>query len=93
MSNVYTGNPWILDTAAVITTNPTMVEKMIYVPNAADNDLQVEDNAGKVVWRTRAIAASANYESVGQETFDGPIMMNGFELAVIDAGVLYVYLR
>lgn len=93
MSNATTGNPWILDTAGVITKNNVWLEKMVYVPNAADNDLIVEDNAGLVVWQVRAIAASANNESVGMETFEGPMLMNGFELATIDAGSLRVYLR
>jgi outer membrane protein assembly factor BamB len=93
VANNTTGNPWILDTAAVLSTNLVYVDKMVYIPNAADNDLIVEDNAGKVIWQVRAIAASANYESVGMETFDGPILCNGFEVATIDGGSLKVYLR
>ena len=64
-----------------------------YGPNAADDDLIVKDNGGNVVWITRAIAASANYESIGQETFYGPLLRNGFDLSTIDAGTLRVYLR
>lgn len=93
MGNVTTGNPWILDTAGVLSKNNVWLEKMVYVPNAADNDLIVKDNAGLVVWQVRAIAGSSNNESVGMETFDGPMLMNGFNLDTIDAGSLRVYLR
>jgi hypothetical protein len=93
MSNVTTANPWILDTAAVITTEPVRVRKMTYIPNAADNDLEVRHASGGVIWVTRAIAAASNNESIGQETFDGPIGCSGFNLAVIDGGKLYVYLE
>jgi hypothetical protein len=94
MSNVTTANPWILDTAAVITTEPVRVRRMTYIPNAADNDLEVKHaNGGGVIWVTRAIAAASNNESVGQEAFEGPIGCSGFNLATIDGGKLYVYLE
>ena len=93
MANVATGNPWILDTAATLSTNNILVDKMVFIPNAADNDLIVKDNAGKVIWQIRAITASNNYQSSGMETFDGPFLCNGFVLDTIDAGTLKVYLR
>lgn len=95
MANDTTNNPWILDTAATITTNLVRLDEqgMVYVPNAADNDLIVKDNSGKVVWQIRAIAGSPNNESVGMETFPGPKLLNGFKLDTIDGGSLRVYLR
>jgi hypothetical protein len=95
MANVTTSNPWILDTAGVITANPVSVAKIRYYPNAADNDLSIGHGDGTVVWVTRAIAASSSNESVGQEeiVFQPPMGFTGFKINVIDAGTVYVYLN
>jgi hypothetical protein len=93
MANSTVANPWILDTAGVITTSNIWMEKMVYVPNAADNDLIVKDNGGNIVWSIRAIASAANNESTGMEHFDGPLLLNGFNLDTIDGGTLRVYMR
>ena len=96
MSNVTTGNPWILDTAGVITTKLLWVQKFVFVPNASDDDLIVKDNAGEVVWQIRAVAGSPNNESVGMEEFrpsESPMCVSGLNLDTIDGGSLRVYLR
>jgi hypothetical protein len=95
MANVITGNPWILDTAGVITTNPTSIAKIRYYPNAADNDLSIGHGDGTVVWVTRAIATASSNESTGQEeiVFDPPLAFSGFKVNTIDAGTVYVYVN
>ena len=94
MANDATGNPWILDSAAVITTNMVNVQGMEYHPNAVDNDLIVKDCAGTIKWQTRAIAPSNAHQSSGKETWEfGPTIFNGFDLATIDGGTLYVHIR
>ncbi len=35
MANSTVGNPWVIDTAGVITTSPVKISKMVLIPNAA----------------------------------------------------------
>ena len=96
MANVYGQHNWKLDTAGVILAlgNKIKIQKIVYIPNAADNDLILEDGNGEEIWRIRAIAAGANFESVAQEELDfGPVgkWFDGFEVAVIDGGYVQVY--
>ena len=96
MANVYGQNNWKLDTAGVIYAlgNKIKVQKIVWIPNAADNDLHLEDGNGEEIWRVRAIAAGAAYESVAHETLDfgdKGKWFDGFEVAVIDGGFVQVY--
>ena len=97
MSNSTDGNPWILDTAATIVASGTrvVVNKMLWYPKAADDDLIIKDGAANVKWVVRATAGAPNKESFGAEQFNGPEEFDGFELDTIegdDGGTLYVYL-
>jgi hypothetical protein len=95
MANNLTKNPWILDTAGVVTANPTSVAKIRWYPNAANDDLSIGHADGSVVWITRAIAAASANESVGQEeiVFQPPMSFSGMAINVLDAGKVYVYLN
>ena len=93
MGNSTVGNPWVLDTAATILAagNPVVVEKMIWYPNAADDDLIVKDGNGNVKWVVRAAAGAPNKESYGAEVCAAcPFDSDGFDLDTIDGGTLYV---
>jgi len=98
MSNSTVANPWILDTAATILAagNPIIVEKMIWYPAAANDDLIVKDGNGNVVWTVRAMTGATSNEIYGAVNFTGPLEMDGFELDTIEGdagGTLYVYIR
>jgi hypothetical protein len=95
MTNSVAGDPWILDTAATIETQGTIivVDQMIWYPNAANNDLSITDGADNVKWPVRATAGAPNNESFGAERFQGPEEFDGFKVATIDGGTLYVYAR
>ena len=88
MANDTTGNPWVLDTAGVITTNPFVVKRMVWTPTTAGDDILVNDNSG-TVWSLKALAADSNqgieYERVLENT------INGLNLVTIDHGTLYIY--
>ena len=56
MSNVITGNPWLLDTAGVIKTkgNIVKVSKMVFYAAAAGDDVDVADAGGNTVFMAKA---------------------------------------
>ena len=90
MANDTTANPWVLDTAGVISTGLVTILEMLYKPSAAADDLTVLDNGGKTIWDVNALAAA----EVGNETFSVPgYTANGFNLSVIDGGTLYVWIK
>jgi hypothetical protein len=89
MANVTTGQIWKLDTAAVIKTSPLHVKRMIWdSPTTSGHDIVVQNNAGDMVWEMKAIAGGTGitYE---REVNDS---INGFNLATIDSGTLYVHI-
>lgn len=89
MPNNTTGNPWVLDTAAVITTNPLRIIYMEWIPNAAADDLTILDTGGNIIWDVDALTGG----TAGKEIFapSKAYVSNGFNLSVIDGGTLYVY--
>lgn len=93
MANKTTANPWILDTAGLVTTRPIRVSKLRWNPAAANNDLIVTDADGNEIWNVRAITSSSNMESVGAEemNFSPPFVFSGLTIHTIDAGKVYVY--
>lgn len=90
MANVYTGNPWILDTAATIVAKGSTVKivKMAFFAYAAGDDLSVTDSAGNPIWKVRAAAPGTNYEDYAACTFEPPVPLtfNGFIVATLDNG-------
>jgi len=95
MANNLGGNPWVIDTAGLITSDPLRVQKMRWHPNASDNDCTVCHADGSPIWPIRAIASAANNESVGCEEvdFNPPWPCYGLRVLAIDGGTLYVYVH
>jgi hypothetical protein len=95
VANNTDNNPWILDTAGVVTASPVSVSKIVFYPSATNDDLSIGHGDGSVVWITRAAAPASNNESVGQETmtFNPPVSFAGFKVNTIDGGRVYVYLN
>lgn len=87
---------WVLDTGAVIMAvgYPVIVRKVYYVPNAAADDVVIQeyDYAGSlrsaIVLKAHPTAAEPFEMDFGP---DGR-QLNGFKLATIDGGTLYVYI-
>lgn len=89
MANDTSRHPWALDTAAIISTDKIRVKYLRWVSESATagDNVTVEDNNGEVIWS--AVADDANYEEAhafGDKGQD----FDGFELASIDSGILYV---
>ena len=82
---------WVLDTAAVITTDKVRIAGLRWIDAGAvaGDAVTVEDANGEIVWES--VATGPNYvesEHFGERGRD----FNGFELASIAAGgKLYVY--
>ena len=88
MANVTTGNPWVLDTAGVITTNPLYVKRFLWTPTTDGDDILVHDNAGNVLWSLKAVAADTNEGIEYERIIEGSV--NGLNLVTIDNGTLNV---
>jgi len=89
MANSTTGGVWKLDTAAVLTTAPIKVKKMVWTPTTAGHDIDVQDNSTSSIWSYKTLAGDTNQrmEMPGPEE----IVCNGFNLVTIDGGTLWVY--
>lgn len=86
MANDTSRRPWALDTPAVITTEQVRLKSLRWVSPAAvaGHAVKVEDRNGEVVWEAVATGANFQEESLIEED------VNGFELASISSGILYV---
>ncbi len=94
MSNETTGNPWVLDTAAVIKTTPVKVKSMEWRPvTASGDDLSVTDNSGHEIWTEKAIAVDSDgmISYVWPQNGEG-LSCGGFTLTTIDSGTLRVWI-
>jgi len=89
MSNVTTGNPWVIDTAAEITTNPVKVKRMIWSPTTGGDDLLVVDNGGNTLFKLKALAADTNQGIEYERVFESSV--NGITITTIDHGTLYIH--
>lgn len=87
--NILSYNPWIIDTAAIISVGAVMVLRMEYHPSVTTNVIQIEDFEGNISWKRTAIFDAS---SGGIQVWDTPMVFNGFEVAVITAGTLYVWI-
>jgi hypothetical protein len=94
MANDLTGNPLVVDTAAVLTTDPKRLQKMRWHPNDANNDCVVQHADGSALWPIRSITTSANNESAGIEEidFNPAFPARGIKVASLTGGKLYIYL-
>ncbi len=89
MSNVYTGNPWILDTTGAITTKSVKVHIIRWVGGANTNAATLTDAAGAVWWNAVAPADNFKTETVFQTA---PHKAPGLTVT-ITGGTLYVYIE
>jgi len=88
MANNLGGSPYLIDTAAIITTRPIFIRQMVWQePSAAAQDLTVLDKGGRVLWDENALAGGVGV-SIEQDINQ---MCNGLNVSVIDSGTLYVY--
>ena len=92
MANDTTGNPWKLDTAAVIQTKPVTIKAMVWTPTADGDDIDIQSNDGSEIWSFKAIAGTTN-EEIAYEWPGKDITFQGFNLVTIDAGTLKVYIE
>lgn len=87
MSNVLSGNPWKVDTAAALTTERVRVIGFRWVAGTtAGHTCIVTDAAGVVIWES--VAAGADY--VESDMFPVARMYPGLAVSALDSGRLYV---
>jgi hypothetical protein len=91
MANNLKGNPWTVDTAAVLTTNNVLVKRMVWRPTTTGDDIDVVTNDGSSLWSFKCVAASSNGEIDYNLEVDG--VVNGINVVTIDHGTLYIYLK
>ncbi len=92
MANVFAQNHWVLDTAVDATPDRIWIRKLRWVPSASADDLTILDKHDETIWDVDALAGG----SAGTEELDfgsGGHSFPGFNLSVIDGGLLYVYFR
>lgn len=95
MGNINLGSDvWILDTAATIKAKgiSVFVERMVWYPNATDNDLKVTDGCGNVIWEVRAVVPAPNKEGIGVLEAERYHWYDGFILEIIDGGTVNVHI-
>jgi hypothetical protein len=93
MSNTWTGNPLELDTSEDKDMGG-LIQSIEYHPNAADNDVDLEDASGYTLFKCRAPVGAPNHEAEGiiEKVFNPPRNTTGFYLKTIDGGTLYIHL-
>lgn len=93
MANNWTKNPIEIDTAGTVIAQYDILN-FEYHPNAADNDLEIQDTAGNVLWKVRAQFSCANHEAANilyREVNRRAI--TGLNVVTIDGGILYIHLE
>jgi len=80
--------PLVLSSAQQITADPVAVQGFIWVPTAATNNFQLDDNLNNVL---AAISQTAQNPAV-PVFFPFPIPVTGLSLKSITGGTLYLYL-
>jgi hypothetical protein len=86
MSNVLSGNPWIVDTVSTsLTTNDVYIARLRWVgATTAGHTVTVQDGASNHIWGSVA-SASNNVE-------DAPIhrIYSGLQVPTLGSGTLYI---
>ena len=90
MANAYGSTVWTLDTAGAIFPSAIKIKKMVWVPNAAGDDLAVDEADGGEIWTvtdalTGGVAGKEEIDFAEGKWFDG------LTLTTIGGGKLYVY--
>ena len=91
MANSQTGNVWKCDTAASLITTPVRVNKFVWTPTVAGDDILVVDNGGNEIWSLKAVAGTTDQTLPIEFPIDGSL--NGINLSTLDAGTFWVYLK
>jgi sugar (pentulose or hexulose) kinase len=85
-----TVNPWILDTAEVITAMQLVIDKIRWVgATTAGHQLILHDADGNVVYSAVATGANNTEESEALNAWT----INGLTVNQIDSGIVYLTLR
>ena len=91
MANDTTQNPFLLDTAGVILSNPVTITEVRWRGIAAGaDDLVIADKLGSPVATRKGSDAGAGDSLT---VWDRPKPMVGFKLTTIDSGTLEVWVR
>jgi hypothetical protein len=94
MSNVITGNPIIVDTAAatVIVANSFLVQALWWDNGAPANSdtITVKDKNGVVKWNLVLVTVSLAMPTLIE--FSVPVLFDGLIVSAMTRGKLYVYL-
>jgi hypothetical protein len=92
MANDFTKRPMEIDTAGA-DTGTYDIKEFEYHPGAADNDLEIQDTAGNVLWKVRAQFACANNEAsnILYRTIERRDV-KGINVVTIDGGTLYIHI-
>jgi hypothetical protein len=89
MSNVLTGNPWAADTAAVLTTKPLYVKRIVWEsPTTNGHSIDLTNNAGHKVF-SMVIATGGAGTRIEREIEN---VVAGLNLVTIQSGTVYIYL-
>lgn len=89
MGNNITQNPWVLDSAGVVTTKHTPVKRMVWhEPTTASHVLLLVNQKGIEIWSKTAIAGGAgmDYELADVGFIDG------LTITTLQSGTLKVYI-
>lgn len=87
--SVLSGNPWMIDTPAAITTERQRILGFRWVAGATAGDqCIVTDTAGVVIWES--VAAGSDY--VESDMFPTARVYKGLTVTTLDSGRLYVSL-
>ena len=88
MANNLTGNPWSADTAAVLTTRPIYIERIVWEsPTTNGHTIDLTDNAGHKVF-SMAIATGGAGTRLEREVES---TVPGLNLVTIQSGTVYIY--
>lgn len=90
-TNDWTTYPAVIDAAEAV-TDIYRVYYFEWHPNAADDDLEIQDGVGNVLWKIRAAIGAPNHESYGIEINRINRMdVAGITVVTIDGGTLYIH--
>lgn len=85
--SVLSGNPWMVDTAATITTDRVRILGFRWVgADSAGDACIVQDGKGVTIWES--LCAGSNY--VESDMYPAARSYTGLIVATIDSGRLYV---
>ena len=84
-----TTNLWVIDEAGALETDPCIVMMVLFVPNAANDDLIINDAAGNTAIVMKAGAGDASPVLLNFGTYGRRFV--SLTVATIDGGTAYLY--